>query len=89
MQPFCRPNQIGERGNPHFTHHLAPMHFDRNLGNSELIANLLVQPTAGHQIHYLSLPRGQRVIPCPKSTELFLFCKTIAAALEAFNDRIQ
>ena len=46
---------------PAFFDHLAAMKFDRDFAEMELRGDLLVEQARGHQVHYLSLARAQRV----------------------------
>src|SRR5271170_1590090 len=51
--------QLDERAGLHLSHHLAAVCFHRDLADTELATDLLIQLAGDHQIHDLSLASGE------------------------------
>jgi MOSC domain-containing protein YiiM len=56
-QFFGHPHQIGEGVGLHLSHDFSPVSFDRDLANTQLGANLLIEQAGNYQAHDLAFAR--------------------------------
>jgi hypothetical protein len=86
-QVVRHPHEIRHRIGTHFTHDVSAMNLDRELGYVQFGRNLLIQQTRHHLLHDLLLTRGQRLVPAPQLTHLFVLLPGAPVAFDGFLNR--
>ena len=82
-------DELGEGARLHLAHQLPAVRLDGDLGDSELAADLLVEPAGNDELHDLSLAPAQRLVAIlqrPHGREVTDFCAT---AFDGLANRLQ
>src|ERR1700741_5126692 len=82
-------HQLGKGVRFHLAHHLAAMGLDRNLADSQLAADQLVQPASDHQRQHLALAAAERRIALAQPLQLRFLVERSPAALDGVADRLE
>src|ERR1700693_4259562 len=73
----------------HLSHHLAAVRLHRDLRDTEVVADLFVQPTRDHQTHDISFPSAERCVARLHPPDLRQLIECRAAAVHGLPDRGQ
>jgi hypothetical protein len=89
LQPFCHPDQIGQRLGAHFVHDAATMNFDSDLADPQLETDLLVKQAGDNQAHHFPLAGRQRIETLAQFRNFPAVLARSAVALKGLLNRFQ
>src|SRR5262245_6912372 len=89
IELFRHAREIEHRGGFHLAHDLASVRFHRNLTDTDVAGNLLVEPPLQDPGHHFALTGSQRLETFPQRAQSPFSLASRAIAFEAEVDRVQ